>query len=213
MLWQYFREGGIMMWPILLCSIMALAIVIERVIILHRVNLSTKKFISKLRRILPRGNAMEVASFCEGFSSPLAQVLLPGILKVDRGKEEIKETIEFAGTRVAQGLEKYLGGLAVLARISTLLGFLGTVFGMIKVFKKILELQMIGEGVNPGALAEGIGNALITTAYGLCVAIPIIILHHYLTSRVDRFVSEIENQSQEFVDILVFGQGGDRGEV
>lgn len=201
------------MYPILLFSILALAIVIERMIVLRRVQVSTKKFVARLRKILPRGNAMEVASFCEGFSSPLAQILLTGILKVDRGKEELKEAIEFAGIRAAQELEKYLEWLATIARISPLLGLLGTVIGMIKVFKKILEIQAIGVGMSPGVLAEGIGNALITTAAGLTVAIPIIVLHHYLTSRVDRFVTEIENQSNEFVDILVFGQGGTRGEV
>ncbi|HAV42475.1 TPA: biopolymer transporter ExbB [bacterium] len=205
---EIIKEGGVVMYPIILCSILALTIIIERLIVLYRLQVSTRRFVVRLRKILPHahGNPMEVAAFCEGFSSPLAQVLLAGLLKANQSKRELKEAIEFAGSRAAQSLGRYLEGLATIAKITPLLGLLGTVVGMIKVFKKILEIQMAGEGVNPSALAEGIGNALITTAAGLGVAIPVIVFHHYLTSRVDKFVTEIEGQSNEFVDTLFVGK-------
>jgi biopolymer transport protein ExbB len=194
------------MYPILLCSIIAFTIIIERFITLHRVEVNTRRFVAKLHKILPQGTPMEIASLCEDFSSPLARLIHTGLLKIGRGREDAKEAIEAAGFRVTQILEKYLGTLATIGRVSPLLGLLGTVTGMIKVFHKILEIQQAGGSVSPGALAEGIGNALTTTAAGLTVAIPIILFHHYLSSRVNRFIAEIEVQSDEAMDLLIHRQ-------
>jgi biopolymer transport protein ExbB len=203
---QIIEQGGVLMYPILLCSIIGVTIIIERLITLHRVEANTKRFIIRLHKILPEGTPMEIVSLCEDFSSPLARIIYTGLLKIKRGGENVKSTAEVVGQRVAQGLGRYLGALGTIARIAPLLGLLGTVTGMIKVFYKILQIQEEGGAVSPGALAEGIGNALITTAAGLTVAIPMILFHHYLSSRVDRFIAEMEIQSDEVLDLLIYRQ-------
>jgi biopolymer transport protein ExbB len=193
------QKGGPIMIPIILGSVIALAIVIERLFHLHRAQIDTEKFMLGIKNILKKGNIVEAISICETTPGPIARILKEGILKHDRSKEEIVESIEEAGLHEVPRLEKNLPILITIAHIEPLLGLLGTVTGMIKCFMQIQNLQGI---VNPSDLAGGIWEALITTAAGLVVAIPAYVAYNYLVSRVEGFVVDMEKSANHLVKIL-----------
>ncbi|MEA3368854.1 MAG: MotA/TolQ/ExbB proton channel family protein [Candidatus Ratteibacteria bacterium] len=195
----FIAKGGILMIPIILCSVLALAIIIERFYSLHRAQINTQAFMARIREVLKRNKIMEAIQVCEDTPGPIAQILKAGILKYDRGKEEIKEAIDDAGRHEVPLLEKYFNVLATIIAVAPLLGFLGTVSGMIRAF---MNIQEKGGAVNPGDLASGIWEALLTTAAGLSVAIPILVVYNYLVSRVDGFVLDMEKSSTDLVEIL-----------
>ncbi len=195
----FIAKGGILMIPIILCSVLALAIIIERFYSLHRAQINTQAFMARIREVLKRNKIMEAIQVCEDTPGPIAQILKAGILKYDRGKEEIKEAIDDAGRHEVPRLEKYFNVLSTIIAVAPLLGFLGTVSGMIRAF---MSIQEKGGAVNPGDLASGIWAALLTTAAGLSVAIPILVVYNYLVSRVDGFVLDMEKSATDLVEIL-----------
>jgi len=194
------EKGGPIMIPIILGSILAMAIVIERLFHLHRAQIDTQKFMMGIKNILKKGNIIEAISICDNTPGPIAHILKEGILRHDRGKQEITEAIEAAGLHEVPRLEKNLSVLITLAHIEPLLGLLGTVTGMIQCFMKIEQLQGV---VNPSDLAGGIWEALITTAAGLVVAIPCYVAYNYLVSRVESFVLDMEKSANQLVKILL----------
>lgn len=191
-------EGGVLIIPIALCSILAFGITIERLINLTLQKVHPTDFVAKIKRLLTQGKVGEAIAICTNTTSPIAGVIEAGILKRHKGREHIKEAIEQAGKQQAVQLHKYLGVLATIASISPLLGLLGTVAGMIKVFQ-VISIKGVG---NPGVLAGGISEALITTAAGLVVAIPALVVHNYFFKRANQFVLQMENTSLELLDIL-----------
>ncbi len=197
-------QGGILMWPILFCSIIALAIVVERVIALRRADIDAREFMDTMRQVLRQNRLQEAVEICDETDAPVARIVKAGILKHNRSKEEIREAIENAGHFEIPRLERYLSGLATCATVAPMLGLLGTVQGMIKAFAQIQNKR--GQ-VNPSDLAEGIGNALITTAAGLVVAIPALIMYNYLISRVENMVVEMEMSSTELIELLTRHRG------
>lgn len=201
-MWQLFLKGGPVMWPILLCSIFALAIIIERFLFLHRIKIDTREFLNKLLEKLKRHQVKEAIQICDGLNSPVAGVLKAGILKFDRPREQIKEAIEEASLYEIPLLEKNLSMLATIAHISPLLGLLGTVTGMVRCFYTI---QMKASSFNPVSaadLAGGIWEALLTTVFGLLVAIPTFVAYNYLANRVNNIILEMEKASTELVNFL-----------
>lgn len=192
-------QGGVLMFPIMLVSVIALAITFERFITLRRAAVDVREFMDTMRTVLRQGRIQEALELCEENRGPVARILKAGLLKHDRPKEDIRQAIEDAGHLEVPRLERYMSGLATCASVAPLLGLLGTVQGMIKAFAKIQDLQ--GQ-VNPSDLAEGIGNALITTAAGLAVAIPALVVYNYFVSRVDNLVLEMEVSSSELVELL-----------
>lgn len=198
-----FLKGGILMYPILLCSVIALVIVVERFLVLRRSAIDAGQFMLKLRSVLQRGNVMEGINFCSRSTAPLANILRKGLTKFPEGHDRMREAIENAGKEETFKLEHRLGILASIAGIAPLLGFLGTVTGMIGAFRTIEEQ---GGAVNPGDLAGGIWEALLTTAFGLIVGIVAYGCYNYFVNRVGRFVYEMENGSEEFLDLVVSGQ-------
>ena len=198
-MFEIIQKGGPVMIPIILGSFFAFIIVIERIIHLHRAQIDTEKFMLGIKNILKKGNYVEAIGICDSTPGPIASILKEGITKHDRSKEEIKEAIQEAGLHEVPRLEKNLSVLATIAQIEPLLGLLGTVTGMIKAFMKIEQLQGI---VNPGDLAAGIWEALITTAAGLVVAIPAYVAYNYLVSRVEGFVLEMEKSANHLIKIL-----------
>jgi len=196
-------KGGPLIILIMLCSITALAIFLERLIHLHRAQIDTEKFLVGIRNIIRKGNIVEATSICENTPGPTAHILKEGLIRHDRDRAEIKEAIEDAGLHEVPRLEKNLPVLATIAHIAPLLGLLGTVSGMIKTF---MMIQQKGGIVNPGDLAQGIWEALITTAAGLVVAIPSYVAYNYLVSRVDGFVLEMERSASELLNILTEGE-------
>ncbi|MCL4218261.1 MAG: MotA/TolQ/ExbB proton channel family protein [Candidatus Hydrogenedentes bacterium] len=197
-------KGGILMWPIMLCSIIALAITIERFWYLRRASIDTREFMDQVRNVLRQNRIQDAVDLCDQNDGPIARIMKAGLLKHRKSKEDIREAIEDAGHLEIPRLERYLSALATCANVAPLLGLLGTVQGMIKAFYQIQHKE--GQ-VNPSDLAEGISNALVTTAAGLTVAIPTLVAYNYFVSRVDNMVLEMEISSAELVEILTKNRG------
>ncbi|GMW00463.1 MAG: biopolymer transporter ExbB [Candidatus Hydrogenedentota bacterium] len=196
---EIISQGGIIMWPISACSVIALAIVVERFWSLRRSSIGTREFMDTIRNVLRQNRIQEAMEICDDTNSPMARILKAGLLKHNRGKADIREAIQDAGHLEIPRLEKYLSGLATCANVAPLLGLLGTVTGMITAFAEIQHKQ---GRVNPSDLAEGISNALITTAAGLAVAIPALVVYNYFVNRVENMILEMEIHSSELVDLL-----------
>ena len=190
------QSGGWLMVPILLCSVAALAIAIERGWTLHRSRVVPQGLLTEVQRWVRDGvgDATRLGELAAG--SPLGQVLAVGIANARRGRSQMKEAMTEPVAAVSHDLERYLTSLGIIASISPLLGLLGTVVGMIRVFS---ALMLDGAG-HPEALAGGISEALITTAAGLTVAIPSLMLHRFFLRRVDDLVVQLERQAAHLVD-------------
>lgn len=198
----WFQKGGIIMYPILLCSILALTIFIERVWHLRRARIDTANFMKEITTTVRTNRIKEAIDLCGRTGGPVANILKAGILKHDRSRPEIREAIEDAGVHEIPKLEKNIGMLATIAHISPLLGLLGTVTGMVRAFQVIQEKAASSYPINPGDLAGGIWEALITTVAGLSVAIPVFVAYNYLVSRVESIVLDMEQSSTDLVNIL-----------
>jgi biopolymer transport protein ExbB len=192
-------QGGPVMVPIIACSIVAFAVAVERFLTLRRARINTQEFMETIRTVLRQNNVPEAIRLCEKTPGPIARILKAGMLKHGRRRRDIREAIEDAGQLEIPRLERYLGVLATVASVSPLLGLLGTVAGMIKAFNQIQAKMGV---VNPSDLAEGIGNALVTTAAGLVVAIPTLVLYNYFVAKVDNMILDMEISSSELVELL-----------
>lgn len=198
-LFSMFLKGGIVMWPILLCSILGLTVVIDRYIVIRKARINVPAFMVRIRGFIKKKDISGAISYCMEEKSPIANVVRKGLKKYKLGHERVKETIENAGNQEISKLEKGLPILASVSGIAPLLGFLGTVTGMISAFMIIQDLQ---GSVSPSDLAGGIWEALITTAFGLFVGIPALALYNYFLSAVKKLVSEIEMVANDVVDIV-----------
>ncbi len=201
-MWDVIGKGGPLMYLIILCSIVALAVVIERLYHLHRAKINIDKFMESISNILKRNRIMEAIDLSEKTPGPIAHIIKAGILKHDRSRQEIKEAIEDAGIYEVPRLEKNLGALATIAHISPLLGLLGTVTGMVRAFQVIQQKAASLYPVSPGDLAGGIWEALITTVAGLIVAIPTFVAYNYLVSQVKGFIVEMDRAATELTNVL-----------
>ena len=195
---DYLIKGGIVMIPILGCSVIAVAITLERFYFLREGRIHPSEFVSKMKKVLNEGKVQEAIAICSHNALPIAKIMEAGILKRELPRQQIKEAIEHAGKKEADKLYRYLAVLATIAIISPLLGLLGTVTGMIRVFQ-VISIQGVG---HPAALAAGISEALITTATGLIVAIPTLVVHNYFLKKANGYVLEMESTSMELLDIL-----------
>lgn len=193
-------KGGPLMVPILLCSIISAAIIIERWILLNKSRSNTRHLMMKLRSLMIKGGRDEAIALCEKTPGPAAKVLKQGLLRAHRERDEIQGAIESAGKEEVFHLERYLGVLATIAGVAPLIGFLGTVTGMILAF---MEIQRLEGSVNAAVLAGGIWQALITTAAGLFVGIATFIFYNFLVTKVKRFVFEIESSSNDLMEMLI----------
>jgi biopolymer transport protein ExbB len=193
-----FLAGGIMMWPILLCSLLVVGISLERYWTLNPTKLAPKTLLAQVWSWV-KNNQLDATKLRElKQSSPLGQILAAGLSNSKHGRDVMKESIEEAANQVIHDLERYIGTLSVIANIAPLMGLLGTVLGMIQVFNAIM-LQGTG---NTGVLAGGISVALYTTVAGLVVAIPATIAHKYFQRRVDAIVVTFEEEAVKLVDAL-----------
>lgn len=197
-MWELFKAGGPLMWPLLLCSIVATAIIAERLWTLQRKRVLPDGLLNQVWQRAHGGglDRKQVAAIRSG--SPLGQILAAGVANAHRSREEMKEGIEEVGRHVVHDMSRYLDTLGTVASISPLLGLLGTVFGMIEVFQ-VITAGGIGRA---DQLAGGIGEALITTAAGLCIAIPTLIGYRYLRNLVAGYVVEMEQEALKLVEIL-----------
>jgi biopolymer transport protein ExbB len=186
------------MYPIILCSIVALAIFLERLWVLRRKHIIPEEFIRSVGELLRQQKISEAVFLCQGDISSISNIFSAGLKNIGRGMWLVKEAIEERGGREAVILEKRVGILATIANLTPLLGLLGTVSGMIKTFN-VISVQGVG---NPAALAGGIAEALITTATGLCVAIPTLVCHRILRDKAESLIFEMEENSIKIIEIM-----------
>lgn len=197
-MWEIIQSGGILMWPLILCSVLAVAISAERFWTLRRNQIAPADLLSRVWGWMKKDqmNAARLRELRE--SSPLGRVLAAGLINARHGRDLMKESIQEAASVEIHYMERYLNALGTIAAVSPLIGLLGTVFGMIEVFNQIV-LQGTG---NAGAFAGGISEALITTAAGLMVAIPALVAHRILIRRVEEIVVFMEQEATKLVDVL-----------
>tara|TARA_B110000503_G_C7059379_1_gene375962 strand:+ start:80 stop:703 length:624 start_codon:yes stop_codon:yes gene_type:complete len=198
---ELLAAGGWVMPLIMLCSVVALAICIERYIALNPKRIAPPHLLASVWKQLKAGelDAQRLKLLRQG--SPLGAILAAGLANRSQGRDVMKESIQEAASHIVHDLEKYLNSLGTVAAVAPLLGLLGTVVGMIRVFT---EITVQGTG-NANALAGGISEALITTATGLAVAIPALVMHRFYTGKIDTIVVSLEQETIKLVDALHTG--------
>jgi len=196
-------KGGPIMVLILLLSIIAGVIIIERLLFFRRIRMDEDKFIDRLKSAIQKGHYDEAVDICDNYSTPLANLMKVGIEHRNYGKTEIKESILAAANLEVPQLEKYLTSLGTIAHISPLLGLLGTVTGNIKAFG---VLGRFGSVADPSLLATGISEALLTTAAGIIVSIPAVAFYNYLVGKANYTITNLENRVN---DMVLFFKVGD----
>ncbi len=197
-MFELVKAGGWLMLPIIICSIAAAAICIERYFALNPSKISPPNLLAQVWGWI-KNNQLDASKIRElKTASPLGRILAAGLSNSRHGREVMKESIQEAASHVVHDLERYLNTLGTIAAVSPLLGLLGTVIGMIKVFT---EIMLQGTG-NAAVLAGGISEALITTAAGLSVAIPALIMHRFYSRRIDSVIVTLEQETIKLVDAL-----------
>ena len=201
--WQLlalFEKGGAMMYPILFSSVLMLGIAIERGYSLRRKNIISSKFLKDLRNQWDWKNIQKTLRLCNSYDNSLSRILKMGLLRFGGKLDEIERAIEAGGQHEASLMNSNLRVLGAIANITPMMGLLGTVIGMIKAFNVI---SLSGTG-NPGLVASGISEALITTAAGMLVGIPALVLYHYFRGKIDRYVFEMEEVAIQLVEELSY---------
>ncbi len=192
-------SGGWLMIPIAICSFIGAGIIAERWLTLRKARVNTGTLMNRVRQALHGGEIGRAIDICDETPGPVARLLKEGVLRAGADRSLIREIVESAGKAELYKMERGLGALATVAGIAPLLGFLGTVTGMIRAF---MEIQGLGGQVNATVLAGGIWEALMTTAAGLSVGIPALIFYNWLVGQVEHFVFEMERSSMELLDLL-----------
>ena len=195
---DWFNRGGPFMWPILFCSIVAVTFIIERSLTMMRARTNTRNFMADILNAVRRDGVPAAERVCEQTRGPIAAIVFSGLKQAKRGPDAVEKAIETAGAVEMSFLERGLIWLATVATIAPLLGFLGTVSGMIRAFDAIAAADQVSAKL----VAGGISEALITTEAGLLVAIVTSVFHNFFLSQIDRFVIEMEESSSELVNTI-----------
>ncbi len=196
---ELLKNGGPMMWVLLLTSSVALVVFIQRLLHYHREQINSTEFLIGVRNVLKRDNVVEAISICDATPGPVARMVKIAILSRDRGRDGIREALEEAGLMEVPRLEERLNVLATVAQIAPLMGLFGTCLGFIKLFG---ELERSGQFAAIGDLAGGIWQALLCTATGLAVAIFAYAGYNYLVGRVNSIVLDMEKSSAEIQNLV-----------
>ncbi|MBN1779527.1 MotA/TolQ/ExbB proton channel family protein [bacterium] len=196
---ERFVEGGAFMWPILVCLVLGLAISVERFISLFKASVNTKQFLNDVIAAMDQGGTKKAIEVCQGTKGPVAAIFHAGLTRADRGLEAVEKAISNAGTIEMAFLEKGMIWLSTFITVAPMLGFTGTVAGMVQAFDDIAKANEI----SPSVVASGIKVALLTTLFGLVVAITLQMFHNYFISKIDALVIDMEETSAELVDHLV----------
>ena len=197
-MFELIRAGGFLMWPILACSIISMAIIAERFWSLRETKIVPTNLVANVWQWHKSDQLDAERIQALRTNSPLGMILAAGLLNRKHSREIMKESIEEVGRLVAHGLERFLNTLGTISSITPLLGLLGTVIGMIKVFT-VITSQGIGD---PSVLSEGISEALLTTAAGLSVAIPSLMFYRYFRGKVDDLVVTMEQEALKMVEVM-----------
>ena len=201
--YDFLAKGGVFMIPILLCSLGSVVIFVERCVTLRRARHDMEQRKTALLDAIRQHQYERAYTLCDGVSIPLIVIARKALDSRSLTREALAERMQDTASSEVARLERFFSMLGALASISPLLGLLGTVTGMIQVFGRVADEFNMGGQANAGMLAGGIWEALITTAAGLCVAIPAFIMHRYLVSRLDDFVLELEDASTSILDAIV----------
>jgi biopolymer transport protein ExbB len=200
-LWTIIRSGGVLMLPLAFCSLLLVAFVFERAISLRRGRVIPKPFVRRFLEQMRAGelDRQQAIALCQESGSPISEIFAGAVRKWGRPAVEVEQGIIDAGERVTNVLRRYLRMLNAISTISPLLGLMGTVFGIIQSFNRIATSDALGR---PELLAAGISQALLTTAAGLCIAVPAMTFYLLFASRVDRLIMEMDALGQELVPLL-----------
>jgi len=196
---ELYLKGGFMMWPILFFFVLGLAISLERAWNLTRASVNTRKFMAKIQTALKEGGVDAAKEVCENTRGPVASIFHAGLSRVEHGIDQVEKAIMNAGSIEMAFLEKGLVWLATVISVAPMLGFTGTVWGMVQAFEDIAAAN----DISPTIVANGISVALLTTLFGLIVAIIIQFLHNIFVSRIDNLIIDMEESSVELVDTLI----------
>lgn len=196
------KAGGPIMYPILLCSFFALAIIIEKCIYFFSIRTNPTKLKHEIFELIKNNKIKDAIFVCDREKSPVAKIIKAGIVKFGANREEIKESIDETSLFEIPKLESRLGALSTIAHITPLLGLLGTVTGMTASFHTIQVRAASLNPVTPGDLAGGIGEALLTTVAGLIVAIPALVAYNYYVNRINHVVLDMERMATELVNYM-----------
>ena len=199
MLVSYFNQGGDFMWPVLIILIIGLAIAFERVIQLVLADVNTRKFIVNVKKALDEGGVSAAEAVCADTRGPVASVFQAGLLRANEGIDAVEKAVVAYGSIEMSFLERGLVWLSLFIALAPMFGFLGTVIGMVEAFDAI---EAAGD-ISPSLVARGIKIALLTTVFGLIVAIILQFFYNYAVSKIDRIVVEMEEASIELIDSLV----------
>jgi biopolymer transport protein ExbB len=197
-------KGGPLMWLILFSGLVAAMTFLERLLHYHRAQINQGDFVTGIRNALSRGNIPESLALCDETPGPVAQVVRVGVLNHNHSRDEIREAMQDAGRSEVVKLERNLPILATVAQVTPLMGFLGTVLGMMAAFQVIEP----GGLANPGQLARGVWEALLTTAGGLIVAIPTYVAYNYLVIRLQNLVLDMEKSANAMLNLLTHRDNG-----
>ncbi len=192
-------QGGWVMWPILLLSFVTIYLFVERLLTLKKAASDPATIMDRIRDYVRSANIDGAQAYCESQDKPITRILAHGLERLGRPIAEIQDAVNSAGKHEAFELERRIDMLATVAGIAPMLGFLGTVTGMIDAFQRIQNLQ---GNVNPSVLAGGIWEALLTTAAGLVVGIVALFFYNFLFQRIRRLVNDMERSATEFIDLL-----------
>ena len=194
--WQYIVQGGAMMIPLIICSILGIIFIIERIISYYRIKGDTAEIFSEVLVLIRRSDLHQSIEVCEKYDHPVATTLKSGLLRFGKSNEEIEKAMESVALHEVSKLERGLWILATLANVAPLFGFLGTVVGMISAFSALAE---VGLG-QPQAVASGISQALITTATGLIIALPVQTAYNYFTNKVSNYSLDMETSASMLLE-------------
>ena len=196
---EILSRGGWVMIPIALLSLLTIYLFVERMLTLRSAQADPEELTARIRDYVEAGDIEGAITHCNADDSPIGRILRHGLERLGRPISEIQDAVQAAGKHEAFELEKRTNILASIAGIAPMLGFFGTVTGMIKAFQQIENLQ---GNVNPSVLAEGIWEALLTTAFGLAVGILAYFAYNFLLSRINRRINDMERSATDFIDLL-----------
>jgi biopolymer transport protein ExbB len=196
---EILSQGGLLMIPLFILSVLAIYVIAERWRMLNTIKLDVDPFLSTIGAYLKSGDQFRAMDYCDQVNKPLSRILKNGIRRLGRPIRDIEEAIRNAGKKEIYALEKRMNWLATIAGVAPLIGFTGTVTGMIRAF---MDIQSLQGNVNPSVLAGGIWEALITTAAGLIVGIIAYGFYNFLLGKINRTIFELENASADFIDLL-----------
>ncbi len=199
--------AGPVMYVLMIASVIALAIVLERLWSLQARRIAPIRFAQVVRQAVQDGRVDEAQALCESNESALASILVAGFRARRSGRTVIREVMQDRGRREAADLERFTGALAAIVTVAPLLGLLGTILGMIGTFQSVTTTVAASGSVAAGSLANGIWEALITTAAGLTLAIPAFVAHRFLLARIDRFIGQLEEISLDIAELLAASRG------